>query len=128
MPVKVLLVDDEVSVLNSLRCVLRGPDYKLFAAPNGREALEIMADVDVGVIICDHRMVGMNGVEVLEEAVGLRPDAVRIMLTGHIDLRGAQAAINRGQVSHLLLKPWDDEHLRTVVREAAGHCGVRQET
>ena len=127
MAVKVLLVDDEVSVLNALRCVLRGEDYELLTARNGQEALDIIADIDVGVIICDHRMVGMNGIEVLEGAVKRRPDAVRIMLTGHIDLRGAQAAINQGQVGHFLLKPWDDEHLRVVVREAASHYEMRRE-
>ena len=72
-------------------------------------------------------MPGMQGMEVLAKSIELRPDAVRITLTGYTCLHAALATVNEGKISHFLLKPWDDEHLRSVVREAARHYEMQQE-
>lgn len=127
MAIRILLIDDEVSVLNSLRRVLRGEDHEILVANGGPEALDILADREVAVIICDQQMPGMSGAEVLAESVKLRPDAVRITLTGHTDLKAAQASVNQGRISQFLLKPWDDDHLRAVVREAVHRYQMEQE-
>lgn len=127
MAPRILLVDDELSVLNSLKRVLRTEGYEIDVAASGREALEIVSVKDVAVILCDHNMAGMTGPEVLAESAKLRPDAVRITLTASAELRTAQASINTGRVSHFLTKPWDDAHLRAVVREAVHRFQIERE-
>ncbi len=113
----VLIVDDEEHVLRSLKRLLRRDGYVIHSAERGADALEILAREDVSVIICDQRMPEMSGAEVLAESYRLYPDTVRITLTGYTDLAAAQASINEGHVNHFLLKPWDDENLRSIVRE-----------
>ena len=113
----VLIVDDEEHVLRSIKRLLRRDGYEIQTASGGAAALDILAKEDIAVIICDQRMPGMSGGDVLAEVYRLRPDTVRITLTGYTDLAAAQASINEGHVNHFLMKPWDDEHLRTVVRD-----------
>ncbi len=118
MAAEVLLVDDDPSVLQALRRLLYRDGYHILLASDGPQALELLAAHDVAVIVCDYRMTEMSGTTVLKEAARLRPDAIRIMLTAYGDLSTAQQAINEGQVTRFLLKPWDDAHLRSVVRDA----------
>ncbi len=114
----ILIVDDEEHVLQSIKRLLRRDGYEIHTASGGAAALNVLATEDIAVIICDQRMPGMSGAEVLAEAYRLRPDAVRMTLTGYTDLAAARASINEGHVSHFLLKPWDDDHLRAVVRDS----------
>ena len=123
----VLVVDDEPNVLRAVERLLRRDGYNVHTVENGPAALAILADVDVAVLVCDQRMPEMSGAEVLAQARQVRPETIRIALTGHTDLATALTSINEGRVSHLLLKPWDDEHLRTVVREAANSFTLRRE-
>jgi response regulator RpfG family c-di-GMP phosphodiesterase len=123
----VLLIDDDPSVLSALARLLSREGYELLTAGSGSQALAILARADVAAIVCDQRMQGMTGTEVLEAACRLRPDAARILLTAYGDLKIAQTAINRARASYFLLKPWDDEHLRTVVREAVRQFQARRE-
>jgi len=113
----VLVVDDEEHVLRSIKRLLCRDGYEIHLADGGQSALDILASKEIAVIICDQRMPGMPGAEVLAKCYKLRPDTVRITLTGYTDLTAAQASINEGHVNHFLLKPWDDDHLRSVVRE-----------
>lgn len=113
----ILLVDDEDNILQSLTRLLRRDEYEIHVANNGMKALEVLGKADIALIICDQRMPGMSGAEVLAEAYRLRPDTIRITLTGFTDLASAQASINVGHVNQFLLKPWNDDQLRAVVRE-----------
>ena len=113
----ILIVDDEPHILQALKRLLHRDGYDIHLAGNGQDALKILADTEVAVIICDQRMPGMTGDQVIAESVKIRPDAYRITLTGYADLNAAQALINEGNVNRFLLKPWDDEALRGIVRE-----------
>jgi response regulator RpfG family c-di-GMP phosphodiesterase len=118
MTPEVLIVDDEENITRALTRLLRLDGYTIHAASNGAQALEILAkSPDIAVIICDQRMPGMTGAQVLAEAYKERPDSVRITLTGFTDLASAQSSINEGRVNHFLLKPWNDDQLRAIVRE-----------
>ncbi len=114
-----LIVDDEPHVLQSLKRLLRRDGYDIHLANSGPEALEILKHTKIAVIICDQRMPGMTGAEVLAESYKLSPDTIRITLTGFTDLTAAQDSINHGHIHHFLLKPWDDAQLRSVVAESA---------
>ena len=118
---KVLLVDDEVNITKALRRLLMEVEqYDIHIANSGQEALEILADEpDIGVIISDQRMPEMTGVEFLQKARDLVPDAVPILLTGYADIEATIAAINEGAVFRYLTKPWEDEPLLQSIAEAA---------
>lgn len=102
---KVLLVDDEQNVLDSLALILRR-QYTVLAANSGSKGLELLAsDNTIAVVVSDMRMPGMSGAEFLAQARTSAPAAVRLLLTGQADLTSAIAAINDGQVFRFLTKP-----------------------
>ena len=123
----VLCVDDEESILKALKRCLRRAGAKVLITTSGTEALEILERESIAVLICDQRMPEMPGSEVLEKSVPISPDTYRVTLTGYTDLESAQKTINQGQVHQFLTKPWDDEHLRGVVRNGIEAYELKQE-
>lgn len=113
-----LLLDDEQNILRALARLLRRDGYEILLANSAREAFDILARNDVQVIITDQRMPEMSGTEFLSQVKGLYPDTVRIVLSGYTDLSTVTEAINQGEVYKFMLKPWDDDQLRSVVAEA----------
>lgn len=122
-----LLVDDEENILRSLVRVLRRDGYTILTADGGQQALELLEQHPVGVIVSDQRMPVMTGSEFLERAKEKRPDTIRIMLSGYTDLQSVTDAINRGSIYKFLTKPWDDELLRENIRKAFEHYDLRAE-
>jgi response regulator RpfG family c-di-GMP phosphodiesterase len=112
-----LCVDDELSVLSALKRTLRSSDLTVLTAANGAQALEIMAELPIDVVISDMRMPGMDGAELLERIRCGWPDTVRILLTGYSDATATIRAVNRGQIFRYLQKPWDEGELAESVRE-----------
>ncbi|RMG03189.1 MAG: response regulator [Nitrospirae bacterium] len=127
--VQVLLVDDEENILKSLRRLLMGEDMEVLTANSGQEGLDILKKTDgnIGVIVSDQRMPGMSGVEFLEQARAINPDAVRIVLTGYADVNAAVDAINRGGAYRYITKPWQDEELVQVIRDAINQYSLVRE-
>ena len=113
-----LLVDDEPNILTALKRLFRRDGHKLLSAGSGAEALEMLSQHKVDVIITDQRMPGMTGVELLRRAKTLYPDTIRMVLSGYTELQSVTDAINEGAVYRFLTKPWDDEQLREQVRKA----------
>ncbi len=113
-----LLVDDEPGVLRSLERAFRREGYRLLLAHSATEALELLAVNDVQVVISDQRMPLMNGTEFLARTRELYPETVRMILSGYADLASIKEAINRGAIYKFLSKPWDDDEMRQMVREA----------
>src|SRR5437016_12489278 len=113
----VLLVDDEPEILFSLRGLLRR-EFELYAAESGAEALEILRQHPVQVIMTDQRMPQMTGTELLRLARGNCPEAIRIVFTGYADIKAVVDAINQGQIYRYLTKPWDPDELVTVLHQA----------
>lgn len=122
-----LLVDDEENILSSLTRLLRRDGYTLFRATSGEEGLKLLAENDVGVIVSDQRMPHMTGVEFLTRAREMRPDTVRIVLSGYTDLDSVTEAINRGSIYKFLTKPWEDELLRQNIAEAFERYHMKRE-
>lgn len=117
-PRRLLLVDDEANILSALRRLLRQDRYEIITANSGNEALDVLKNSAVDVIITDQRMPGMTGVEFLRLAKNRYPDTVRIVLSGYTELQSVTDAVNEGAVYKFLTKPWDDEKLREHVAEA----------
>jgi len=118
--VQVFIVDDEENILRSLRRLLLSEEIDVITAGSGPEAIELLRKnpSSVGVIISDQRMPGMTGVDFLEKAKEIAPDAVRIVLTGYADVNAAVDAINRGGAYRYIAKPWRDDELLQVIMDA----------
>lgn len=113
-----LLVDDEPSILSSLKRLLRADGYQILTALGAEQGLELLASHRVDVIVSDQRMPGMSGVEFLRRVKVLHPATIRLVLSGYSDLQTVTDAINEGAIYKFLTKPWDDGHLRANIQEA----------
>ncbi len=112
-----LCVDDELSVLSALKRTLRSRDLTVVTATSGAQALEVMAELPVDLVISDMRMPGMDGAQLLEHICRDWPDTVRILLTGYSDATATIRAVNHGRIFRYLQKPWDERELAESVRE-----------
>ncbi len=122
-----LAVDDDVSVLEAVVQDLRrqyGNTYRVMRAASGQAALDMLAqlktrDEPVALLISDQRMPGMSGVEMLERARPIYPEARRMLLTAYADTEAAIRAINSARIHYYLNKPWDppEEKLYPVVTD-----------
>src|SRR4029078_2619649 len=120
-------VDDDPDVLRAVERDLRrhyGDRYRVISADSGVSALEAtkklkLRNEPVALFLIDQRMPEMSGVEFLEKAIELYPDARRVLLTAYADTDAAIAAINEAEINHYLLKPWDPpkENLYPVLNE-----------
>ncbi len=116
---KLLVVDDEPDNLDLLYRTFHR-EFKVLRAENGLIALDLLAtEGDIAVIISDQRMPLMSGTEFLSLTATQYPDIMRIILTGYTDVEDLVEAINSGKVFKYVTKPWDDEELKGVVRQAA---------
>lgn len=112
-----LCVDDEQSILKALQRVFASQDYELLLSTSGADALKIMAQKPVHVIISDMRMPQMSGAEFLAEAAKLQPDAYRVLMTGYADLSSTISAINVGRIHRYIQKPWENQQLLETVHD-----------
>jgi two-component system, NtrC family, response regulator AtoC len=113
----ILVVDDEQDNLDAFRFNFR-KTFDILTASGGAEALEILAEREVAVVITDQRMPRMTGVELLREVRTRQPEAVGIILTAFTDVDVLIEAINLGQVYRYITKPWDAKEVRGVLQYA----------
>jgi thioredoxin reductase (NADPH) len=121
----ILTVDDDPDVLRAIERDLKKryeERYRVLKADSGRAALDLLRRLQlrnaaVALLVVDHRMPQMNGVEMLQEAMKIYPDAKRTLLTAYAETEAAIKAINDVRLNHYLLKPWDppEEHLFPVL-------------
>lgn len=123
----ILFVDDEANVLKALRRVFHNEHYVTYAASSGAEGLAILRQHNVDLIISDMRMPEMDGAEFLTQVVMQWPDTIRILLTGHADLQSTIDAVNKGRIYNYCNKPWNDDELKLLVRNALEQKRLREE-
>ena len=114
----ILLVDDEPEILFSLKSLLRR-EFELFTAESGEDALRILSQQPVDIVMTDQRMPNMSGAELIEEVRRQHPDTIRIIFTGYADSKAVVDAINRGEVYRYITKPWDPDELIEVLHAAS---------
>jgi response regulator RpfG family c-di-GMP phosphodiesterase len=110
----VLFVDDEPHILESLK-ELFSRRYKVFTSTSGEEALEIVKNNNIAIVMSDQRMPGMKGVEVLRAVRELSPNTMRVLLTGFADVDAILDSVNVGEVFRYVRKPWDVNHLNSIL-------------
>ena len=122
---KVLFVDDEEEILSSLKRGLIDEPYETLFANNGNEALEILAQGAVHVIVTDMLMPEMSGMELLRVVKEKYPHIVRMALSGYAQVTTLLTAINEGEIFRFITKPWKlEEEFKPTVREAVEHYNL----
>lgn len=126
-PWKILCVDDEPNIVAALRRLFRSSGYQVLTATSGAEALALLAQEPVNLIISDMRMPGMDGAQLLETVRNGWPQTTRVLLTGYADMKSTVAAINSGEVYRYVTKPWDDAELLATARQVFEQQALRRE-
>ncbi|MFH1458792.1 MAG: response regulator [Candidatus Omnitrophota bacterium] len=112
-----LCIDDEENILHLFKRIFE-KEYNIFTAANGAEGLDILRRKKIDLILCDQRMAGMNGFEVLRIAKKEFPDTMRIMVSGYSDFDSLVKTINEGEIFRFISKPWDALELKNIIKEA----------
>ena len=123
----ILVVDDEENVCRALRRTLRQEGYHVITANEPAKALELLKVTKVDMVISDHLMPNMTGLELLKMVRDRHPDCMRLMLTGHADMDTAVKAINQGEIYRFLSKPWDDTELKVTLHLAFEELDIARE-
>jgi DNA-binding NtrC family response regulator len=122
----ILIVDDEPPNLQKLKRTFLN-EYQVFEAANGEEALEVLRRQPIAAVITDQRMPAMSGVELLRRSLQVRPDVVRIILTGYTEVEDLMDAINQGQVHRYVTKPWEPAFLRQTLKQELERWELKRE-
>ncbi len=115
---RVLFVDDEPKILKALTRACRAERYEVLTATSPDDALAIMAEAPIAVVVSDQEMPGSCGTAFLARVRQLFPETIRILLTGSSELRIAADAVNEAGIHRLLTKPWDDAVFLETIRSA----------
>lgn len=113
-----LIVDDEPMILKAIQRVLRHENYNILIANNADEGLNLLEAREVDLLISDHKMPGMSGVDFLQKVKATYPNTLTIMLTGQREIEIAMQAINDAGVYKFILKPWDDADFKLTIKRA----------
>ena len=114
----VLFVDDEHGVLAAIRRTVRREPFRKFFAGTAEEALNILRNNDISVMVTDLRMPGMDGLELIRRAKEHNPRLMCIILTASYDAKTIKEALDRGEIYAVIRKPWNRQQLISCVREA----------
>jgi len=124
---KILIIDDEKSIRNTLKEILSYEDYEISLAENGLEGIELAKTDEFNVILCDIKMPQMDGIEVLEKTQELALDTPVIMISGHGNIDTAVEAIKKGAFD-FLEKPLDLNRILITIRNAMDKSKLITET
>jgi len=115
----VLIVDDEVRILTALQRSLRREGYEVLTAERPAEALRILSERSVDLVLSDHKMPGMSGSELLREVADRWPGVVRLLISGWSEAIDEDELRSIG-IEALIPKPWDDAELKAILRRHLG--------
>ena len=122
----VLIVDDQKNYPLILGAILEEEGFETFTANSGRDALEILANTDIDLVLTDMKMPSMDGIELLERIKDKNQDLPVIMMTAHGTVDKAVEAMQKGAYSYIL-KPFDNDQLIVYVNKAVGMSRVVKE-
>jgi response regulator RpfG family c-di-GMP phosphodiesterase len=123
----ILCVDDEPNILASLRRLFRRENYRVLCADSAAAGWALLEEEHVDIVISDMRMPEVDGTEFLERVRQRWPDTLRLLLTGYADHDATIGAINRGEVYRYITKPWNEEAILLVIRDALERQALQRE-
>ncbi|MBX7148932.1 response regulator [bacterium] len=112
----ILLVDDETNIQNSIKRILRSEPYFIITASSAQEGLEKFKEYDIQLVVSDFKMPGMNGVDFLKEIRRMRPECIRIILSGYADSAAVSEGLKNRDINLFINKPWKDDDLKDIIR------------
>ena len=121
-----LVVDDHDAVIASVEELFLGR-YIVLGARNFSEALAIIRQGQIAVVMADQRMPGMSGSELLAQVAALEPDVTRILMTAYADLDVVMQAINQGKIYYYVSKPWEPSELEAIIDKAVEYHDLLRE-
>jgi DNA-binding NtrC family response regulator len=124
---KILVIDDERSIRNTLKDILEYEKYEVDLAEDGKKGIEKVKQVEYDIILCDIKMPGMDGIEVLEYLHKLAPDSPVVMISGHGNIDTAVESIKKGAYD-FIEKPLDLNRLLITIRNAMDKSSLVNET
>lgn len=124
---KILVIDDERSIRNTLKDILGFEGYQVELAENGMIGIELVKSADFDIILCDIKMPDMDGIEVLEQIMQLKPESTIVMISGHGTIDTAVEAIKKGAFD-FIEKPLDLNRLLITLRNASDKTALVKET
>lgn len=122
-----LVIDDEIRSQESIRRTL-DEEFSVLTASSAEEGRTIMERERVNVVLCDHRMPGVTGIDFLKEVRERWPDSVRMIISGYTDVEDIIAGINDAGIYQYILKPWHPESLLLNVRAGAQLYDLQQQS
>src|SRR3954469_23577223 len=122
----VLVIDDEVGILDTIRILLKSEGFTPYTALGGKKGLEQIAALRPELILTDVRMPDVTGLDILSSVRAHDPEAVVILMTAQASLQSAIGAVNNGAF-YYIQKPFKNEELVAIVRRAAQHRNLRRE-
>jgi DNA-binding NtrC family response regulator len=125
--VKILVIDDERSIRNTLKDILGFEGHVVEVAENGSLGLEMVKNSDFDIILCDIKMPEMDGLEVLDKIIKLKPETTVVMISGHGNIDTAVEAIKKGAFD-FIVKPLDLNRLLITIRNAGDKTLLIKET
>lgn len=125
-PIKILYIDDEEINLQAFKSTFKR-DFKILLALSAKDAREILKEEEVDIIITDQRMPVETGLDFLASITPYYNDPIRILLTAYTDIQVVNEAIQKGIIYHYLTKPWDEDYLRNIIRNAYEVYNLRKE-
>jgi two-component sensor histidine kinase/ActR/RegA family two-component response regulator len=125
---KVLFVDDEGPVLSSFKSLLRKEDVEVHVLQDSTQVWQTLEENGpFAIVFSDQRMPGLDGVGVLEAVARKHPATIRVMITGFKDHHTTLRAINIAGISSYILKPWNDDELRHLIRDGIERYNLAEE-
>ena len=124
----VLFVDDEEKILNSLKRVFAEEQYETLFAQSGKDALAILSEQQVHVIVTDLGMPEMDGHELLGKVKEEYPNIIRLVLSGNSESKDVLEAINNGEILRFIPKPWkSSDEFKTIIRQSIEYYDLHTE-
>lgn len=127
VPIHVLVVDDEENIRDGSERTLKPIGFEVFKASRGSEALDILSQNEISIVLLDLKMPGMDGMEVLLRIQDINPSILVIVITGYATVQTAIEAMKKGAYD-FIPKPFEPDQLRMVVRRAQEKIRLIQET
>lgn len=123
---KILLVDDEQNNLDYMTRCLHSPNFEIVSCTNPIEALNLIKNNDFEIILSDHKMPQLNGIELFQKAEEFSPDSIKIMVTAYTDAEILIDSINKAQIYRYIKKPFSPEELNITVSLAIEYIELKE--
>ncbi len=124
---KIAFIDDETSVLNSLKRVFYKEKYDVYVTTNAFELYDLVKNEDVALVVSDQNMPHEKGNEVLNVVKELSPKTTTMLLTGYADISSVVKAVNEGSIFRYMTKPWKEDDLKRAVRLGVEEYSIRKQ-